>query len=125
MSPLIPYLELPELPILSAKFFFGRFPAEDVTLKPFGMLVALGAYAGTVASLRQARRLGASERAILSLTGWVAVFALVFAHWLDALLYFPHDVLADPYEQTNVAADPANAAVLDVLETRLDSLLLE
>lgn len=95
MSPLIPYLELPELPILSAKFF-GRFPEADITLKPFGLLVSLGAYAGTVASLRQARRLGASERAILSLTGWVAVFALVFAHWLDALFYFPRDVLADP-----------------------------
>jgi phosphatidylglycerol:prolipoprotein diacylglycerol transferase len=95
LSPLIPYFELPELPVISEKFF-GSFPETAITLKPFGMLVALGAYSGTVAALRQARRLGASERAILSFTGWVAVSALVFAHWLDALFYYPRDVLEDP-----------------------------
>jgi phosphatidylglycerol---prolipoprotein diacylglyceryl transferase len=95
LSPLIPYLELPELPIVSARFF-GNFPKTDITFKPFGLLLALGAYLATVASLRQARRLGASDRAVLALTGWVAVFALVFAHWIDALFYFPEDVRADP-----------------------------
>jgi phosphatidylglycerol:prolipoprotein diacylglycerol transferase len=95
LSPLIPYLELPELPIVSERFF-GSFPATAITMKPFGMLVALGAYTGTVAALRQARHLGASPSAVLSFTGWVAVSAFVFAHWLDALFYYPRDVLADP-----------------------------
>jgi len=95
LSPLIPYVELPELPIVSERFF-GRFPETAITMKPFGMLVSLGAYTGTVAALRQARRLGASDRAVLSFTGFVAVSALVFAHWLDALFYYPRDVLADP-----------------------------
>ncbi|HEX6765454.1 MAG TPA: prolipoprotein diacylglyceryl transferase family protein [Polyangiaceae bacterium] len=95
MSPLIPYLELPELPILPAKIL-GGFPEETLTLKPFGMLVALGAYTGTVAALRQARRLGSSPSAVLSLTGWVAVSALVFAHVFDAIFYYPHELLADP-----------------------------
>ncbi|HEX6767196.1 MAG TPA: prolipoprotein diacylglyceryl transferase family protein [Polyangiaceae bacterium] len=95
MSPLVPYLELPELPIVSARFF-GRFPEQAITLKPFGMLVALGAYTGTVAALRQARRLGMSDRAVLSFTGWVAVSSFFFAHFLDALFYYPRDVLADP-----------------------------
>jgi phosphatidylglycerol:prolipoprotein diacylglycerol transferase len=95
LSPLIPYLELPEITVISERFF-GRFPETAITMKPFGMLVALGAYTGTVAALRQARRLGASASAVLSFTGWIAVAAFVFAHWLDALFYYPREVLADP-----------------------------
>ena len=95
MSPLIPYLELSEIPILTPRVF-GSFPETAVTLKPFGLLVALGAYTGTVAALRQARRLGASDRAVLSFTGWVAVSSFVFAHVLDAILYYPDEVVADP-----------------------------
>ena len=33
---------------------------------------------------------------MLSFTGWVAVSGFVFAHWLDALFYYPRDVLEDP-----------------------------
>jgi phosphatidylglycerol:prolipoprotein diacylglycerol transferase len=95
MAPLVPYFELPELPILSERFF-GSFPAEPITFKPFGMLFAFGAYTGTVAALRQARRLGASDNAVLSMTGWVAVSSFFFAHVFDALLYYPKDVIADP-----------------------------
>jgi phosphatidylglycerol:prolipoprotein diacylglycerol transferase len=95
LSPLIPYLELPELPILPARVF-GSFPETTATLKPFGMLVALGAYTGAVAALRQARRLGASDRAVLSFTGWVAVSSFVFAHVLDAIFYYPREVAEDP-----------------------------
>jgi len=95
LSPLIPYLTLPELPVFPAKVI-GGWPETAITLKPFGMLVALGAYTGTVAALRQARRLGASDRAVLSFTGWVAVASFVFAHVLDAVFYYPREVAADP-----------------------------
>jgi phosphatidylglycerol:prolipoprotein diacylglycerol transferase len=95
LSPLIPYLELPEITVISERFF-GSFPETAITMKPFGMLLALGAYTGTVAALRHARRLGASTSAVLSFTGWIAVAAFVFAHWLDALFYYPSEVLADP-----------------------------
>jgi phosphatidylglycerol:prolipoprotein diacylglycerol transferase len=95
LAPLIPFFEIPELPVVSERFF-GSFPETAITLKPFGMLVALGAYAGTVAAIRQARHLGASGSAVLSFTGWVAVSAFAFAHWLDALFYYPREVLADP-----------------------------
>jgi phosphatidylglycerol:prolipoprotein diacylglycerol transferase len=95
LSPLIPYLELPELPVLPARIFRG-FPEHAATLKPFGMLVALGAFTGTVAALRQARRLGASDRAVLSFTGWVAVASMIFAHVLDAVFYYPEEVASDP-----------------------------
>jgi len=37
-----------------------------------------------------------SDRAILSFTGWVAVSSLFFAHVLDAVFYYPRDVLEDP-----------------------------
>jgi phosphatidylglycerol:prolipoprotein diacylglycerol transferase len=95
MAPLVPYFELPELPIISERFF-GSFPAEPITFKPFGMLFALGAYTGTVAALRQARRLGASDNAVLSMTGWVAVSSFFFAHVFDVLFYYPRDLLNDP-----------------------------
>jgi phosphatidylglycerol:prolipoprotein diacylglycerol transferase len=95
VSPLVPYFALPEIPILPPRVF-GSFPETAVTLKPFGLLVALGAYTGTVTALRQARRLGASDRAVLSFTGFVAVFAFVFAHVLDAVFYYPDEVAADP-----------------------------
>jgi phosphatidylglycerol:prolipoprotein diacylglycerol transferase len=95
MAPLVPYFELPELPILSERFF-GSFPAEPITFKPFGMLFALGAYTGTVAALRQARRLGASDAAVLSMTGWIAVSSFTFALIFDVLLYYPEDVMKDP-----------------------------
>jgi phosphatidylglycerol:prolipoprotein diacylglycerol transferase len=96
LSPLVPYLELAEIPILTPHVF-GNFPETAVTLKPFGLLVALGAYTGTVAALRQARRLGASDRAVLSFTGFVAVSSFVFAHVLDAVFYYPDEVMDDPW----------------------------
>jgi len=95
LSPLVPYIELSEIPILTPRVF-GSFPESAVTLKPFGLLVALGAYTGTVTALKQARRLGASDRAVLSFTGFVAVAAFVFAHVLDAVFYYPDEVAADP-----------------------------
>ena len=36
-----------------------------------------------------------------------------------------YDLLADPFEQTNVAGNPANATVLATLHTRLAGLLAE
>ena len=95
-EPLVPYLELPELPLIPERAF-GGFPEHAVTLKPFGTLVALGAYTGTLLALRQARRLGVSERATLSFTLWVAVTSFVLAHALDSILYYPRAVLEDPW----------------------------
>jgi arylsulfatase A-like enzyme len=36
-----------------------------------------------------------------------------------------YDLTADPYELTNVAADPANAALIATLQARLDTLAAE
>ena len=95
MAPLIPYLQIPEVTLLPAHLF-GGFPPARVALKPFGTLVALGLYAGTMCALRVARRRGVNDRAMVSFLTWIVVSSFFFAHVLDALSYYPAEVLRDP-----------------------------
>jgi phosphatidylglycerol:prolipoprotein diacylglycerol transferase len=95
MTPRIPYLELPELPLIPARLF-GDFPAETVTLKPFGTLVALGVYVGATLAVREGRRRGYPERELMAFVTWVAAGGFIGGHMLDAIFYYPRDVLADP-----------------------------
>lgn len=96
MTPRIPYLELPDLVLIPAHTF-GDFPAFPIGLKPFGTLVALGLYAGAVTAVRQARRLGASDRVMSAFLTWIVVSSFVCAHVLDALFYYPEEVRRDPW----------------------------
>ena len=95
MKPGIPYLELPELPLLPARTI-GDFPAETLTLKPFGTLVALAVYVGAWLAVREGRRRGHSERELMGFITWVVAGGFIGGHVLDAIFYYPADVLADP-----------------------------
>jgi phosphatidylglycerol:prolipoprotein diacylglycerol transferase len=95
MKPGIPYLELPELPLLPARAI-GDFPAETLTLKPFGTLVALGVYVGAWLAVREGRRRGYSERELMAFITWVLAGGFIGGHVLDAIFYYPREVLADP-----------------------------
>jgi phosphatidylglycerol---prolipoprotein diacylglyceryl transferase len=95
MAPLIPYIQLPDVPLLPAHLF-GGFPPAPIALKPFGTLVALGLYAGTVCALRVARQRGLSERAMVSFLTWITISSFFFAHVLDTLSYYPAEALRDP-----------------------------
>lgn len=95
MAPLVPYIEVPEL-ILIPRGSFGDFPPVHFSLKPFGMLVATGVYLGSYLAIRQARRLGLDERALMSFIVWVVGFGFVGGHVLDVLFYYPGRVLEDP-----------------------------
>ena len=96
MAPQIPYFHIPDVTLLPAHLV-GSFPAARVALKPFGTLVALGLYAGTVCALRVARRRGVNERVMTSFLTWIVVSSFFFAHVLDTLSYYPAEVLRDPF----------------------------
>jgi phosphatidylglycerol:prolipoprotein diacylglycerol transferase len=96
VTPLIPYVEIPDLTLLPARIF-GDFPAARIALKPFGTLVALGLYAGSNAALRFSRRRGVNERAMVSFLTWIVVSSFFFGHVLDTISYYPEQVLKDPW----------------------------
>lgn len=95
MKPAIPYIELPELSLLPARWI-GDFPAQAVTLKPFGTLVAIAVYVGALLAVREGRRRGHPERELMAFVTWVVAGGFIGGHVLDAVFYYPEDVLADP-----------------------------
>ncbi|MFW5739585.1 MAG: prolipoprotein diacylglyceryl transferase [Myxococcota bacterium] len=99
-EPLIPAIEVPELPILPGEHSFeilGR--AVEIgpwTIKPFGALVAVGVYLGVLIAARIARKRGIHPEAMSKFMYWVLASAFVFGHVLDAIFYHPQRVMADP-----------------------------
>ncbi len=94
-APLIPYVTLSDLTLVPADLL-GGFPQSPISLKPFGMLVALGVYLGAYLSLRRARRFGIDERALSSFILWVVGFGFLGGHVLDLVLYYPERLRDDP-----------------------------
>lgn len=95
-APLFPYVTLPELPLLP-QGVLGGFPPFDISLKPFGMLVATGVYLGSYLTLRRARRIGLDERVMMSFIVWTVGVGFVGGHVLDELFYYPERLLRDPW----------------------------
>lgn len=94
-APLFPYLTLPELTLLPAGTF-GGFPPVAISIKPFGALVATGVYLGAYLTLKRAKRIGLSERAMASFIAWVVGLGFVGGHVLDELFYYPERLVRDP-----------------------------
>ncbi len=94
-APEIPYLQLPELVIIP-KGFFGGFPSGAFSIKPFGTLVAIGVYVGSVLTTRLGKRLGLHERVLTSFAFWVVGIGFLGGHMLDVIFYYPGQVLRDP-----------------------------
>ncbi len=94
-APAIPYLQIPELTIIP-KGFFGGFPSGAFSVKPFGTLVALGVYVGSILTTRLGRRLGLHERVLTSFVAWVIGIGFLGGHMLDVIFYYPGQVLRDP-----------------------------
>jgi phosphatidylglycerol---prolipoprotein diacylglyceryl transferase len=95
-EPLIPYLHIDDLVLIPAGTFGGTFPPVPLSIKPFGVLVATGVYLGGYLAVRQARRLGLDQRLLYSFILWVIGGGFVGGHVLDAIFYYPREVLADP-----------------------------
>jgi len=98
-GPLIPYISLPELPILGkhAIELFGH--AQTIgpwTIKPFGTLVATGVYLGALMAMRYARKRELNVDAMSRFMFWVLIFGFVGGHVLDEIFYHPEQVVRDP-----------------------------
>ncbi len=96
LEPLIPYINIPNLPILPRGYFGGNFPPAPFSIKPFGTLVAIGVYLGAYLAVKQGKRVGLDERALTSFIFWVVGIGFVGGHMLDTLFYYPGRVLQDP-----------------------------
>jgi len=99
-KPLIPAIHVPEITILPDEHTFevlGRvLEIGPWTIKPFGLLVAIGVYAGVIVASRMAKARGIPSEAMSRFMYWVLVSAFVFGHVLDAVFYHPQRVLSDP-----------------------------
>lgn len=100
VGPLIPYIVVPELPLLGRHTIHVLGQTVDLgpwTIKPFGTLVALGVYLGILLVMRYARERGIHRDVMSRFVLWVLVCAFVAGHMLDTLFYHPGHVLRDPW----------------------------
>ncbi|HET9957946.1 MAG TPA: prolipoprotein diacylglyceryl transferase family protein [Polyangiaceae bacterium] len=87
-TPSIPYVELPVLPLWPGQ--------EALSLKPFGLLVAIGVSLGAASASRYGKRRGLDAATLTSFIYWVVGSGFVFGHVLDVLLYSPERLKDDP-----------------------------
>ena len=93
-EPLIPSLSLPEIPIPLIGEMIN--PAHPATIKPFGVLVALGVYLGAVVASRRARERKLDPAVMSQLIFWVVSAGFIGGHVLDAVFYHPSRIPKDP-----------------------------
>jgi phosphatidylglycerol---prolipoprotein diacylglyceryl transferase len=100
LGPMIPYVEVPELPLsfLTHLPFLDRFfdPRHPPSIKPFGTLVALGVYIGSVVAMRRARQRGLDDKKMSEVVFWVVGIGFIGGHMLDAIFYHPSHLAQDP-----------------------------
>lgn len=87
--PLIPAFFVSDVPIMPN--------ACSLTIKPFGVLVALGVCIGAILAGRMARARGIPYDAMSRFMFWVLISAFVCGHVLDAVFYHPTNVRLDPW----------------------------
>ncbi|XXX80394.1 prolipoprotein diacylglyceryl transferase family protein [Sorangium sp. So ce134] len=99
-GPLIPYIQLPEIPLsfLEHVPLVGQLidPAKPPSIKPFGTLVALGVYIGAVVATRHARERKLDEKKMSEFIFWVVAAGFIGGHVFDAIFYHPQRVARDP-----------------------------
>ena len=71
-------------------------PGHPPSIKPFGTLVALGVYIGSVIAVRHAKERGLDVKRMSEFIFWVVGLGFVGGHVLDAIFYHPGRVAKDP-----------------------------
>jgi len=99
-GPLIPYVTLPEIPLgflLHVPLLGDLFdPKHPPSIKPFGTLVALGVYLGSIIAMRHARERRLDAKKMNEFIFWVVAAGFIGGHVLDAIFYHPDRVARDP-----------------------------
>jgi len=97
---MIPFVELPELPLSFLQHIpilsDWIDPSSPPSVKPFGTLVAMGVYIGSMVALRHARERGLDPKKHNDFILWSVLGAFIGAHVFDAIAYHPERVLAEP-----------------------------
>jgi phosphatidylglycerol:prolipoprotein diacylglycerol transferase len=100
LRPLIPFAEVPELPLafLAHVPLLDRLfdPKHPPSIKPFGTLVAIGVYIGSIVAARHARQRGLDDKKMSDVIFWVVGIGFIGGHVLDAVFYHPHHIVQDP-----------------------------
>jgi phosphatidylglycerol:prolipoprotein diacylglycerol transferase len=100
LGPLIPYIEVPELPLSFLLHVPGLGqlfdPAHPPSIKPFGTLVAFGVYLGSVVAMRHGRERGIPDKKLSEFIFFVIGLGFVGGHVLDAIFYHPDTVAKRP-----------------------------
>jgi phosphatidylglycerol:prolipoprotein diacylglycerol transferase len=99
-DPLIPYLTFPELRLTFLEWIPGLGRLIDAhdppSIKPFGLLVAIGVYVGALVGVRHARSRGLDAKKMSDFIFWTVGYGFVGGHVLDAIFYHPHEVARNP-----------------------------
>lgn len=75
---MIPYLEIPSLPIYGS-----------LAIHPFGVLVAIGIFLGAYCVRLRGKQIGLDEVAAGSISTWVVLIGFIVAHFFDIVAYQP------------------------------------
>ena len=99
-GPLIPYIEAPELPLSFLDYlpFIKDYidAAKPPSIKPFGTLVALGVYLGSLVTMKRTRERNLDVKAMSDLIFWAVATGFVISHMFDAVTYHPERVMREP-----------------------------
>ena len=101
-GPLIPYIpgQAYEIPLSFIEHIpiIGSWvdPAHPPSIKPFGTLVALGVYAGSMVSMKRARDRKLDLNQLNDFIFWAVAIGFILSHMLDAIAYHPQRVMQDP-----------------------------
>jgi phosphatidylglycerol:prolipoprotein diacylglycerol transferase len=94
-GPIIPYINIPPLHIFGPGQL-GPIHVGELSIKPFGTLVAIGVYVGTEIVRRQGERYGLDAKALSSFVFYILVAGFIGGHVLDSIFYHPDFVAKDP-----------------------------
>jgi phosphatidylglycerol:prolipoprotein diacylglycerol transferase len=93
---MIPYLRLPDMLLVPARALGNAWPASDIEVHPFGLLVALGVWLGVWLTLRYCRNTGLSAGAGQGFLLWVIGGGFIGGHVFELVFYCPECIVGDP-----------------------------
>ena len=96
LAPRIPYIEIDDWVLMAPGTLAEGLPPIPISIKPFGVLVAVGVYLGGYLALLHGKRSGLDEVRLRNLIFTVVLAGFVGGHFFDTLFYFPERVLEDP-----------------------------
>ena len=92
---MIPYINIPPLHIFGPGQL-GPIGVGELSIKPFGTLVAIGVYIGTEIVKRQGERFKLDGKALSSFVFYILVGGFVGGHVLDTIFYHPDQIAESP-----------------------------